>query len=168
MVFSPKCRTWSSTEIQDPGWRELRQPPTNLEEQATLRTNTGERKQETGRTHTNKATWSNSTKRKEATSNLSEDAVARGVDGGHTGGHIGHGLVLPIPKTDVPISRLDLPARGTMVDRAIGVVDEIPGGGGDQLEVGVLDAAEGLREEQHLPVHVGLLRLCFEFDKDLK
>lgn len=100
--------------------------------------------------------------------NLSENAVARGVDGGHTGGHIGLGLVLPILETDVPIGRLDLPARGTMVDGAVGVVDEIPGGGGDKLEVGVLDAAERLREEQHLPVHVGFLPLCFESDKDFK
>lgn len=100
--------------------------------------------------------------------NLSEDAVARGVDSRHTGGHIGHGLILPILETDVPIGRLDLPARGTMVDGAVGIVDEIPGGGGDKLEVGLLDAAEGLREEQHLPVHVGFQPLCFESGKEFK
>lgn len=93
---------------------------------------------------------------------LTEDPVARGVHGRHAGGHICHGLVFPILEADVSIGGLYLPPAGQVLDGPKRVVHEVAVGGRGKLEVGILDPVEGLRKEQHLPVHMGIIPVCSE------
>lgn len=91
---------------------------------------------------------------------LPEDPVACRVDGRHAGGDIRDGLIVRILDANVPISRLNLPTTRLKHDRPERVFNKVTRSGGSELEVGVLDLVERLREKQHLSIHMGILPLC--------
>lgn len=91
---------------------------------------------------------------------LSENPVAWSVHGRHARGDVRDGLIVPIPDTNVPISRLNLPPTRTKHDGPERVFNKVTRSGGSELEVGVLDLVERLRKKQHLSIHMGILPLC--------
>lgn len=78
----------------------------------------------------------------------------------HAGGDVGGGLIIVVTETNVAVRGPDLPASGPHIHRLKGVVDELPEGSVRNPQVGLLDAAERLRQQQHLPVHVRTILLC--------